>query len=223
MSKIGAFVIHCASYTERKKNVDTLEHFFENTDVSFIVIDGVITNKRLCDARFNDNRLLSKGQTGCSLAHLNALQKAIDMDLEYVFIFEDDLDICVDNYSILKQWLDNLPHDIDMCLLTNVGTYQGTNTGNGVDNRTHRNICIGDIVYTTCPFGTQAYYIKKNIIKLLYDTQMRYMEKDKIYIADSLHIHCQKEPDVYLKIVTPVHTDRFFKHSGFEQSIVASL
>ena len=219
MSKIGAIVIHCASYKERKENVDNIEHFFENTDVSFIIVEGVISNKILYDARFEHNIPLTKGQIGCSLAHMNALKTAIDMDFDYVFIFEDDLEIRVDNYSILNQWINNLPKDNDICLLTNIGTFEGV----GHDNRKHKNTTMGDILYTSCPFGTQAYYIKKNIIKLLYDTQLRYMGKDKLYIADGLHIHCKKEPGVYLKIVTPTNTDRFFKHIGFTNSIVNQL
>ena len=123
--KIGAVVIHAATYTARKKYVQALAIFFANTDVHFKVIDGVITDRVLYDARYKTTQApLTKGQIGCALAHLKALETAIEMDLDYVFIFEDDVEIIAENYSVLKEWLDNLPpHDI--CLVTNVGSHQG--------------------------------------------------------------------------------------------------
>ena len=213
--KIGAVVIHAATYTARKKYVQALAIFFANTDVHFKVIDGVITDRVLYDARYKTTQMpLTKGQIGCALAHLKALETAIEMDLDYVFIFEDDVEIIAENYSVLKEWLDNLPpHDI--CLVTNVGSHQGL----GHDGRLHTNTNIGaDLIQPTCPFGTQAYYISKPIIKLLYTTQLQAMQENKIYIADGLTIHCEKnhqhthQPIKYLNILTPQNPDKFFKH-----------
>lgn len=178
----------------------------------------MITDRILYDARFKCNRL-TKGQIGCAIAHVNALNTAISNDYDYVFIFEDDLEIMVNNYDHLKNWLKVLPNDFDLCLLTNVGTYEGV----GHDGRIHKNKLSNDINYVTCPYGSQSYYANKNIIKLLYDTQIDMMLKNKIYIADDLFIHCQKEPNIFLNIVTPINVNKFFKHNGFENSILHRL
>ena len=217
--KIGAVVIHSQDYVNRKRYVEKLQTFFENTEVEFKIIDGVISNNILYDARFRENKSLSKGQIGCSLAHLNALKSVLDMNVDYAFIFEDDIEINVENYETLKNWLNNLPNDYDLCLITNVGTFVGV----GHDGRLHQNVIANDIQYVSCPFGTQAYYANKNIIKTLYDTQINMVNQNKIYIADGLHIHCEKEANVFLKIVTPLNTNKFFKHVGFENSIVNYL
>lgn len=217
--KIGAIVIHSSKYSKRTKYVDSLKKFFNGTEVIFNIIEGVFCDNIINDARFKENKPLSKGQIGCSLAHMNALKTAIDMDFDYVFIFEDDVEVIVDNYITLKKWLDKLPNNYDLCLITNVGTYQGI----GHDGRNHVNKRYNDIMYTSCPFGTQAYYANKQIIQLLYNTQVNALKENKIHIADGLHIHCEKEPNIFLNIVTPTNINRFFKHEGFENSIVANI
>lgn len=217
--KIGAVVIHSQDYVNRKQYVEKLQKFFQDTEVEFKIIDGVISNQKLYDATFEENTSLSKGQIGCSLAHLNALKTVLDMNLDYAFIFEDDVEINVDNYETLKKWLNNLPNDYDLCLITNVGSFVGV----GHDGRLHQNVIVNDIQYVSCPFGTQAYYANKKIIKLLYDTQINMLNKNKIHVADGLHIHCEKEADVFLKIVTPLNNNRFFYHCGFENSIINNI
>jgi GR25 family glycosyltransferase involved in LPS biosynthesis len=212
--KIGSIIIN-SNYPTRQKYVNKLELFFKDTDVICKQINGVFTDRVLYDARFNVNCALTKGQAGCALAHVNALKTAIDMDLDYVFIFEDDVEIIVSNYDVLKKWLDDLPRH-DICLITNVGTYQGI----GSDIRLHKNIRVNNnYMYSTCPFGTQSYYIDKNIIKLLYETQLKMIEMNKIYIADGLHIHCKKNPKEFLTIVTPYNNCMFFKQAK-EDSII---
>lgn len=213
--KIGCIVIHTPNF-DRKQNVDNLQKFFLNTDVDFRIINGVITNKILYDARFKENKSLTKGQIGCAIAHLNAYKTAIDNDYDYVFIFEDDVKIRVNSYSDLKNWINSLSDNFDICLLTNVGTYQGI----GHDGRNHVNKKVNDVQYVTCPFGTQCYYANKKIIKLLYDTQINMMNINKIHIADGLIIHCEKNKHTFLNIVTPINVNRFFQHIGFNESIV---
>lgn len=218
MTKIGAIIIHSSSYTNRAKYVDRLKTFFADTEVECKVIDGVITDRILYDARFEENRALTKGQIGCAIAHTNALKTALDMDVDYAFIFEDDV-VCHDSYTQVKKWLDNLPPDYELCLIMNVGSYQGI----GHDGRIHTNTVIDDIQYVTCPYGTQAYFANKQTIQLLYETQINCIEQSKIYIADSLFIHCEKkESKEFLKIVTPVKTSRFFT-SGYEPSIIENI
>jgi GR25 family glycosyltransferase involved in LPS biosynthesis len=184
--------------------------FFQNTDVIVIEIPGVFTDEIYYDARFDGDISVSKGAIGCSLAHVNALKIAIDNMFDYVFIFEDDVRITNNNYYELKECLDNLPPN-DLVLLTNCGFHQGI----GHDGRIHKNTHINkDYMYTTCPFGTQCYYVNKEITRILYDTQLKMIELKKIHIADGLHIHCEKEKDVFLKIITPINSKKFFEPSG---------
>lgn len=215
--KIGCIVIFSNGYSNRQKYVSNLEKFFANTNVIFKVINGIITDKPMYDARFHEKKQLSKGQIGCALAHFNAVKLAKKLDLDYVFIFEDDVEIIAENYDVVQQWLDNLPKN-DICLITNVGSFEGV----GHDGRIHSNTLINDSVYMTCPFGAQVYYISKPIINLFYETQLNMIIKhNKIHISDGLPIYCEKENGEFLDIITPQDKDRFFKHSD-EVSIIGS-
>ena len=221
--KTGCLIIN-SGYPERQDYVKKIEQFFKGTNIIYKQLDGVFTDQILYDARFlDDNRPLTRGQIGCALAHVNALKTAIDMDFDYVYIFEDDVEITNNtSYELLQNWLEQLPNH-DVCLITNCGTFQGI----GHDGRLHKNTHAISAnthapanMYTTCPFGTQSYYISKNIIKLLYETQMNMINKNRIFIADGLHIHCEKNPNEYLTIVTPVNNATFFKPSPEEKSII---
>jgi hypothetical protein len=57
----------------------------------------------------------------------------------------------------------------------------------------------------------------------MYETQKNQIERNRIYQADALQIHCEKSPGVFLNIITPMNPDRFFKHEGFENSILRKL
>jgi GR25 family glycosyltransferase involved in LPS biosynthesis len=207
--KIGAIIIHSSNYIERKKYVDNLVKYFSETPIDINIIEGVITDQNLYDARFTDNISLKKGVIGCSLAHLNAMKLALDMNYDYVYIFEDDITIMNNNYNELQNWLNKLPQNYDLCQLTNVGSLEGI----GHDGRIHKNIYVKDFKYVTCPFGTQAYYTNKNILRIMYDCQINHIKQSKIHIADGLLIHCEKKPNVFLNIITPQNTYRFFKHA----------
>ena len=83
--KIGAIIID-SKYPDRQKYINNIEAFFKNTEVSVIKVDGIFTDKVSYDARFDDNRMLTRGEIGCALAHVNALKTAMDMEFDYVFI-----------------------------------------------------------------------------------------------------------------------------------------
>ena len=70
--KIGCIIIN-SNYPDRQHYVKNVENFFSGTDVQCRQISGVFTDEVIYDARFEDNRPLSKGQIGCALAHVNAL------------------------------------------------------------------------------------------------------------------------------------------------------
>ena len=204
--RIGAIAIHSKEYCERQKNIESLQNLFKNTDVEFTIIDGVFTNKKFFDARY-PGKFLTKGFIGNSLAQLNALKLAIDKDYDYCYFFEDDVSATVPNYDTLKTWIDKIEHSYDVILLTNIGMH----TGEGHDKRIHTNHYIQpDLIQSTCIFGTGAYYSKKDIIKILFETQITAYLKDKLYIADGLQIHCEKQPGVFLTLITPSNKDLLF-------------
>jgi hypothetical protein len=214
--KIGCVIIN-SKYSARQQCVKYLEDFFKDTGVEVEIVDGVFTDEIYHDARFDYNSGLSKGQIGASLAHFSALKKAVEKNYDYVFIFEDDVDIVVESYSKLKEWLDNLP-EYDLCLMTNVGWFEGV----GHDGRVHKNTEINDCHYVPCCNGVQSYYLRKEIITLMYETQKKHFDKKKLFIADGLHIHCEKNKDEYLKVITPKNQQLLFK-THWCDSIVNNL
>ena len=210
---IGTIIIYSNKHTERKVYVDNIINFFKDTPVTCHIIEGIFTNKEYYDAREGlDNNKLSKGQIGCSLAHMNAMKLALDLNYDYVFIFEDDVIINKDcNYNKLNNWINNLPK-FDICLITNVGHRNGY-------GRIHKNTYINNnLMYVSCPFGTMAYYISKNILKNLYDNQVTNIKNNKIHIADALFIHYEKEKNKYLDIITPQNKLLFFYEARFDEN-----
>lgn len=205
-AKIGAIIIHSEQYTERYKNVKTIKDLFENSNVELNIISGVFTDKPFYDVRY-PGKFLSKGNIGCSLAHLNALKLAIDKGYDKCFFFEDDARAVVSDYSTLMNWINAINVEYDLLLLTNVGIY----TGKGHDERDHYLIEINEeLNKCSCAFSTAAYYADKNIIKTLFKHQINAYINDKLYIADGLHIHCEKGPFEFLNIITPKKCKSFF-------------
>jgi GR25 family glycosyltransferase involved in LPS biosynthesis len=219
--KIGAIIIHSSKYTNRKIYVDSLLNLFRGTEVEVNIIEGVFTDKVFFDAREGlQHAKVTKGHIGCSLAHNKAQKLAIEKDYDFVYIFEDDVEVKVTSYSELKHWIQNIHIFYDMLLLTNVGIF----ADKGHDGREHFKVRIYPDLYScSCIFGTQAYYVSKEINKLLYETQKREIERDRIFLADGLQIHCEKSPGSFLNIITPINENRFFKHEGFENSILRTL
>ena len=218
--KIGAIIIHSSKYTQRKIYVDGLVSFFKDTDVEVNIIEGVFTDHIYNDARDGlHDKIITKGSSGCSLANKNAYELALQKGYDYVFIFEDDARVMAPNYDTLKEWINRITVNYDVLLLTNVGTWVGT----GHDGRIHYKTQVSNDLYkASCIFGTQAYYLSKDIVKILYDTQMSAISNNRIYVADGLLIHCEKSPGVFLDIITPINTNMFFMHEGYN-SITAHV
>lgn len=212
--KIGAIIIHSSQYTKRRVYVDGLINFFKDTEVEVNVIEGVFTDNVYYDARHNlHHNKIGKGSVGCSLANLNAYKLAIEKNYDFVYIFEDDVRITVSSYSELQNWINNITIPYDILLITNVGYHVGL----GHDGRKHyRDIVREDLYKGSCFFGTMAYYLNKDIIKLLHYTQKTEVDNKKIYIADGLIIHCEKSPGVFLDTITPINEKRFFSNAEQE-------
>jgi hypothetical protein len=93
--------------------------------------------------------------------------------------------------------------------------------GQGHDERIHTAHYIRpDLIQSTSPFSTGAYYTRKSIIKILFETQITAYLKDKLYIADGLQIHCEKQPGVFLTLLTPSNKDLLFSVDPSVISIV---
>lgn len=218
--RIGAVIIHSSKYVQRKKYVDGLLNFFAGTGVEVNIIEGVFTNEIYHDARSSmHNKVVIRGSVGAALAHMNAMKLALDKGYDAVFIFEDDVHINVKNYETLRRWIDSRRISYDLIFLTNVGIYEGL----GHDGRMHYKYQYDDIYKCSCISGTQAYYLPKSTIKLMYETQAREVARGRIYLSDSLQIHCEKSPDLFLKIITPVDAERFFKDVGADDSIIQTV
>jgi hypothetical protein len=153
------------------------------------------------------------------LAHMNAMKLALDKGYDVVYIFEDDVHINVADYETLRRWIDSRRISYDMIFLTNVGIYEGV----GHDGRLHYKYQYDDIYKCSCISGSMAYYLPKSTLRLMYDTQVREVARGRIYLSDSLQIHCEKRPDLFLKIITPVDAERFFRDDGVRDSIINSV
>lgn len=217
---IGAIIIHSASSTRRLPYVNALKAFFKDTEVELNIIEGVFVEKGYTDAREGmEYNTISRGHTGCSLAHMNALKLAIDKNYDYAFIFEDDVEVVVKSYSELKEWIGKIKVDYDLLFLTNVGIH----VGDGHDGRYHYKTVVDDLIKCSNAYGTQAYYASREILKTMYNFQKKAADERKIYVADGLAIHCEKSRNIFLNTYTVKDTDRFFKHEGFEHSILRNL
>jgi GR25 family glycosyltransferase involved in LPS biosynthesis len=215
--KVGAVLIHSSSSYRRLPYVEAFKKFFENTEVELNVIDGVFKDGFMIDARDGmAHNKISKGELGCALAHFNALKLSLEKEYDYVYIFEDDVEIIAKNYESLKKWISNLNVEFDLLLLTNVGFH----TGLSEDGRLHYKTFIDELIKCSCPFGTQAYFLGKETLKSMFNFQKKAIDCGKIYIADGLIIHCEKSSNRFLNIYTPKNNHLFFKHEGFENSLI---
>jgi hypothetical protein len=182
------------------------------TNVIIKVIEGVYTNVPYDDSRFDDGQKLTKGVVGCALAHVNAMRQALEDNVTHAMIFEDDVGICCDSASALFEWLDRLEkeiHDWNVCMMYYIPPFVGTGH-DGTRHTSHVESSFFRIM--TCPFGTQAYCVKKETLLRLVQIQDDYMKKGKLAIADGLFIHGTQENGKPLKLVGPTYNEMFFIH-----------
>jgi GR25 family glycosyltransferase involved in LPS biosynthesis len=219
--KIGAIIIHSSKFTQRKTVVDNLLQFFNETEVEVNVIEGVFTDEMYYDARKNVyGQKKTKGQIGCALAHLNALELAKIKNYDAVFIFEDDIKIKVKDYNTLKLWIDSIEQPFDILLLA----YSNSWTGEFPDGRTHYRKYINDkLIQGSALVGTMAYYIPRKSIDQLYRIQKECANKKVLYNSDGLHVHGTKEDGNYFTLVGPKEKYSLFSHYDSWQSIISSV
>ena len=128
---------------------------------------------------------MSDGQRGICLSHLLLLQKCIDEDRDYIFIFEDDC-ILTDNFKEKVNILwKNTPRDFDILYL-----------GNQLKKKdlSPSSICINNLYIDTIPTHTTHCILisKKGAIRLLdliknhtFDTNLN---EPEYYVIDSCYL-----------------------------------
>jgi GR25 family glycosyltransferase involved in LPS biosynthesis len=141
-SKVHAYVINLA------KNTDRMDHFNKNyaetdlaselpyqrleavngheIDVSMYVTPSVMQGIQFIEStgRRTDHNQITKGMIGCYLSHLAVYRDALDNDVDYALIFEDDAIIDADLYTNVIHKLINkhskdqlIPNTWDIMLL----------------------------------------------------------------------------------------------------------
>jgi len=102
---------------------------------------------------------LNNGEYGCYLSHINVITTALENDLDYVFIFEDDVKLSDDFYDRIK-YLEKCQIDFDMFYLS--GSFNQFTIN--VRKTKHEYVYEYDGAA-----GTHAYILNKKIFKYILD------------------------------------------------------
>jgi len=110
---IQIFVIHYKKLTERKEHILKQLEAFNLTNYEFIEIDRDDLNNYDI-SMFDHNN--SPAQTAISLSHYYAYEE-IAKKYDYALILEDDIILSPRFSEILKEYIDQLPLDYDICFI----------------------------------------------------------------------------------------------------------
>ena len=104
----------------RVANVQNLINKYNINSVSNIIkaIDGkkIYNNKELLSNYFNKRGLkLKPGEIGCALSHVMLWKYMLKLNLEYIIVFEDDVQFDKNTLNKLNDFLNNVPSDYDIC------------------------------------------------------------------------------------------------------------
>ena len=104
----------------RIKNVQNLINKYNIKSVSNIIkaIDGkkIYNNKDLLSNYFNKRGLkLRPGEIGCALSHVMLWKYMLKLNLDYMIVFEDDVQFDKNTLQKLNKFLNNVPSDYDIC------------------------------------------------------------------------------------------------------------
>lgn len=106
MEKIKAYVVNLPKSTHRKAYMEDLLSRYPFLDVTFIeAVDGRALTEEEIDAVFDRElayqrygRYMERGEIGCVLSHYKCYEEMVRDNVQYAFIFEDDI-------SILKEFV----------------------------------------------------------------------------------------------------------------------
>lgn len=113
------YVISLISETKRRKHI---EQEFGQQNIPFSFFDAV-TPDRIEDVAKKFNIILDRsseaklwdGEIGCALSHISLWDLALENNLDYINIFEDDIHLGENAKELLE--VDYLPNDIDVLKL----------------------------------------------------------------------------------------------------------
>ena len=113
------YVISLTRETKRRKHI---EQEFDRQNILFSFFDAV-TPDRIEDVAKKFNIILDRsseaklwdGEIGCALSHISLWNLAVEKNLDYINIFEDDIYLGENAKELLE--VDYLPDDIDVLKL----------------------------------------------------------------------------------------------------------
>ncbi|BFU61066.1 MULTISPECIES: glycosyltransferase family 25 protein [Rodentibacter] len=118
-TKLHNYVISLTTETKRRKHI---EQEFGKQNIPFMFFDA-ITPDRIEEVAKKFNITLDRsskaklwdGEIGCALSHIALWDFALENDLDYINIFEDDIHLGENTKALLE--VDYLPHDVDVLKL----------------------------------------------------------------------------------------------------------
>ena len=123
---VNSFVYHgyhnSLMNSTSKNNLSTMKTFDINTLKTFVInLDKRKDRLEELKIPFNWERFVafeaSPGYVGCLQSHRTVLKQALDLKLESVLIFEDDVELCEDFEMKFKDIVNKLPEDWDLLYL----------------------------------------------------------------------------------------------------------
>lgn len=93
-------------------------------------LDSILTSSLINEAysiRSNKN-IYRKQSLACAFSHLKSILRAIELDLDYAIILEDDFVFKDDEYEQFMLTIDNLPKDFDVMYLAGMIAFSPTKT-----------------------------------------------------------------------------------------------
>ena len=110
---LNSYVISLKNQSERRNHITKV---FSDLNLTFHFYDAIDTSK--IDEFIDKNSIklrashLSDGEIACYLSHFDLWQQAVDKNLEYIAIFEDDIYLAKDASTLLTE-LNWLPKNFD--------------------------------------------------------------------------------------------------------------
>ena len=127
---------------------------------------------------FDYNKMISPGEYGCLMSHLNIINDAVINGHDKILIFEDDVELHDDFSRIAEEFLQQVPDNWDMI-------YFGANTTRNQNMKISERVNMASSLLTT-----HAYAIKSTIFHYLIDKICNgHGPIDKIYSDNHIYMN----------------------------------
>lgn len=175
------YIINLKDNIDRR---DAMEKQLENANLNYQFIEAVkgsdLTDEQIKSKVLNyPDCLLTKGEIGCALSHINIYQKMVDENIEYALILEDDAIVPKNLEKTINEIIQqDIKHNKNVYLLSEVISY--------IENKKlHSNIYSA---YHAC--GAHGYLINlkaaKNLLSVLnpirYEADMWWIFRFRKYV-----------------------------------------